>query len=260
MGFKLPLMLSGILNAFVLYQTVNREHKPVVTVTRYHFNQLLVKMASLSNTIYLVPGIVKFQNTSKNIAESDLKSYIKRLYHMGLQYLALCLTDRVSVFSDNMMKQVNSVKKQRFKPLLTKPGVNGDRFVSVSEQEKLEIRKKLDLECGGKVFLCIGRFVKAKGIDIAIKAFSQKKSNNDHLWIVGDGPLTSDYHRLVTMLELTQCVKFLGVQAKPETFYSAADFFIMSSIYEPLGQTILEAMSAGLPVLAFKPSKNVNTA
>ncbi|XQW85922.1 glycosyltransferase [Thalassotalea piscium] len=260
LGVKLPLMLSVIFNAIVLYKKIHQEYKPHITITRYHFNQLLAKTAGLSNIIYLVPGVVKFQNTSKNIADSNVKSYVKRLYHMGLQYLALRLSDRVSVFSNNMIDQVNAVKKQKFKPLLTKPGVDGNRFFPKTYQEKLLLRDKLDLKCDGKVFLCIGRFVKAKGIDIAIKAFAQKKSSGDHLWVVGDGPLSHDYQELVEGLGLTQHVKFLGVQEKPENFYSAADFFIMSSIYEPLGQTILEAMSSGLPVLAFKPGKDVNTA
>lgn len=260
LGVKLPLILSVILNAIVLYRKINREHSPEITVTRYHFNQLLVKIAGLRNSIYLVPGVVKYQNTSKNIADSNLKNYVKRLYHMGLQYLALGLSDRVSVFSNNMVEQVNSVKKQKFIPLLTKPGVDGIRFSPKSHLEKVNLRNKLGLKCNGKVFLCIGRLVKAKGIDIAIKAFAKKKSIDDHLWIVGDGPLLESYQQLAKSLDLNQNVKFLGIQAKPENFYSAADFFIMSSIYEPLGQTILEAMSTGLPVLAFAPGNNVNTA
>ena len=53
---------------------------------------------------------------------------------------------------------------------------------------------------------------------------------------------------------------FLGRQSCPEHYYKAADFFIMSSTYEPLGQTILEALSSGLPIIGAKSSDKVVTA
>ena len=54
-----------------------------------------------------------------------------------------------------------------------------ERFFPISGNEKLALRKHLGYPCEGKVFLCVGRSVKAKGIDIAIDAFAQLK-NTQH--------------------------------------------------------------------------------
>jgi 1,2-diacylglycerol 3-alpha-glucosyltransferase len=55
-------------------------------------------------------------------------------------------------------------------------------------------------------------------------------------------------------------VTFTGVIQDPTRYYQISDLFVMSSTYEPLGQTILEALSCGLPIVAFQPSVDVITA
>ena len=259
-GITLPTPISGILNAISLYKKMNREYQPKLLIARYHFNQLFAKLAGINNTIYLVPGVVKFQNSAKHITKNDFKSRIQWLYHRSLQYWAFTFCDRIAVFSQNMIQQVNNIKKQTKIPLLTKPGVDMERFFPISGNEKLALRKHLGYPCEGKVFLCVGRSVKAKGIDIAIDAFAQLKNTQHQLWIVGDGPLINQYKDQARALGITFQVVFFGVQSQPEEYYRAADFFLMSSIYEPLGQTILEGLSSGLPILAFKPAGKIETA
>ena len=259
-GITLPRPISGILNAIALYKQLNVEYHPQLLIARYHFNQLFAKLAGIKNTIYLVPGVVKFQNSEKHIAKRNFKSRLQWRYHIFLQYWAFKFSDRIAVFSQNMIQQVGSIQKQKNEPLLTKPGVDMNRFYPVDYSEKLALRKELGFECEGKVFLCVGRSVKAKGIDLAIEAFAKLKNTPHQLWIVGDGPLIDQYKDQARALGITFQVIFCGIQSRPEYFYRAADFFLMSSIYEPLGQTILEGLSSGLPILAFRPSYMVKTA
>jgi glycosyltransferase involved in cell wall biosynthesis len=259
-GLNLPKPISGILNAISLYKKINIEYQPTLLIARYHFNQLFAKLAGIRNTIYLVPGVVKFQNSAKHITKSNFKSRVQWHYHIFLQYWAFKFSDRIAVFSQNMIQQVNVIKKQKQMPLLTKPGVDMKRFFPINFEQKLILREQLKYPCKGKVFLCVGRSVKAKGIDIAINAFAQLKNTHHQLWIVGDGPLVDQYKDQARALGITFQVVFHGVQSQPEYYYRAADFFLMSSVYEPLGQTILEGLSSGLPIIAFQPSDNVETA
>ena len=76
-GLPLPKSLSGIVNAVSLYRQINKQYKPKFTIARYHFNQLFAKWAGLNNTIYLVPGVVKFQNSMQHIEKRGMKSNLQ---------------------------------------------------------------------------------------------------------------------------------------------------------------------------------------
>jgi glycosyltransferase involved in cell wall biosynthesis len=179
--------------------------------------------------------------------------------HKKMQYLAFKHSDKLFVFSENMLKQVRDINKT--KPIgICKPGVSLTRFTSANIEQKIELRQQLNLSPQNRVFLCIGRFVKAKGFDIAIKALKELDDKNTHLWLLGEGAEECELRQLCSRLGLEERVKFLGRQATPEKYYRAADFFIMSSNYEPLGQTILEALCCGLPIVGAKSSETVVTA
>jgi 1,2-diacylglycerol 3-alpha-glucosyltransferase len=259
-GIKLPLAISATLELIALYKKVNLKYQPEFLISRYHYNQLIAKLSGMKNTLYLVPGIVKYQNSTKNNGKQNFRSWFQWHFNLILQYWALISSDRIAVFSENMLDQVNDVLPQKIRPLLTKPGVDHQRFTPLNRLEKSQGRNNYHLDHQGTVFLCVGRCVKAKGFDIVINAFSKIQSRDAQLWIVGNGPLMDEYQSQVKQLELASRVIFMGAQSQPEKYYQLADFFVMSSIYEPLGQTILEAMSSGLPVIAFTASEEVQTA
>lgn len=260
LAIPVPKLLSDLYSAVQMYRMINSKYKPVLTITRYHFNQVAVKLAGIPNSVYLVPGVVKFQNSRKNLGSSSISNTLQHYYHRILQYWALKTSDRIAVFSMNMIKQVNSIVKLLDFPIVTKPGVDKSRFFPASRAQKLIDRKQLDLEFDGPVFLCVGRCVKVKGFDIVIRALQYSEIDNYQLWIIGDGPLQADLQNLANETGVFDRVKFLGSQSEPELYYRMADYFLMSSIYEPLGQTILEALSSGLPVVAFDKNTGVETA
>jgi glycosyltransferase involved in cell wall biosynthesis len=70
------------------------------------------------------------------------------------------------------------------------------------------------------------------------------------LWIAGDGPLRSALESKARSLGLVTPVQFLGFRADISSLLHAADFFCLATRSEGLGSSILEAMAAGLPVVA----------
>jgi glycosyltransferase involved in cell wall biosynthesis len=70
------------------------------------------------------------------------------------------------------------------------------------------------------------------------------------LLLVGDGPLRTQLERQTQDLGLTERVHFKGQVADIWPLLAGADVFALSSRYEPLGLAALEAMAAGLPVVA----------
>jgi glycosyltransferase involved in cell wall biosynthesis len=71
-----------------------------------------------------------------------------------------------------------------------------------------------------------------------------------HLVIAGDGPLRADLERRIAELRVGHAVRLLGFRNDIPRLLKALDVFVMSSKEEGLGTSILDAMAAGVPVVA----------
>lgn len=102
-------------------------------------------------------------------------------------------------------------------------------------------------------FIFIGRLVDWKAVDLLLLAFSQiMPQARGTLAIVGDGPERVRLERQVESLELGGCVTFYGwlPQADCARHLREADALALPSLYESGGAVVLEAMAAGVPVIA----------
>ena len=139
------------------------------------------------------------------------------------------------------------------------PGIDTSRFKIVSSDEKNDLREKLGLPLNKKIFLFVGRLVKAKGIDYLIGAMEQL-GDDCMAVLVGEGEQRQSLLKAIKAKSLEKKVIYVGRTSRVEEFYQACDVFVMSSTYEPLGQTLFEAVATGMRVVAFDKSTGVNTA
>jgi glycosyltransferase involved in cell wall biosynthesis len=98
-----------------------------------------------------------------------------------------------------------------------------------------------------------GRLVDWKAVDVLVEAFAQVRAQSPaDLEIVGDGPMRSSLEAQVRQLGIESCVHFHGwqPQASCAALLKASDVFVLPSLYECGGAVVLEAMAAGLPVIA----------
>ncbi|TYC90273.1 glycosyltransferase [Novosphingobium sp. BW1] len=106
---------------------------------------------------------------------------------------------------------------------------------------------------GGPVrFLTIGRLARQKGHDVLIEAFAQliAQGIDAHLTIVGDGEEQDALSAQIGRLGLACKVRLAGKIAYPAAELAEAECFVSASRWEGFGVAIVEAMSAGLPVIA----------
>jgi glycosyltransferase involved in cell wall biosynthesis len=91
-----------------------------------------------------------------------------------------------------------------------------------------------------------------KGHRYLLQAASSLKKHGFRLKyrIAGDGSLRRDLHQLTATLGLQEDVEFLGFVSDMSRFFSTIDIFVLPSLSEGLGLTVLEAMAAGKPVVA----------
>jgi glycosyltransferase involved in cell wall biosynthesis len=101
-------------------------------------------------------------------------------------------------------------------------------------------------------FGTIGRLVPAKGHSVLIEAFSRAAARipSAELVIYGYGSLERDLAAQIARLGLTGRVSLAGRTADPAAALQSLDVFVLSSVTEGLPLVILEAMAAGLPILA----------
>jgi sugar transferase (PEP-CTERM/EpsH1 system associated) len=131
--------------------------------------------------------------------------------------------------------------------------VNGvDSHVFRPKKNGELIRKKLNLGPKDVVIGTVGRMVPIKNQSLLIHSFSvlAKSHINVKLLLVGDGPMRGDLEKLVKRLECRDSVKFLGRRSDIPEIMTAMDIFALPSLSEGMSNTILEAMSSGLPVVA----------
>jgi phosphatidylinositol alpha-1,6-mannosyltransferase len=113
----------------------------------------------------------------------------------------------------------------------------------------------------GPVLLTVCRLVARKGVDLVIEALPQLASKHPGLrfLVVGQGPEQRALQDLAARLDVAERVVFAGPVADAElaAHYHLASVFVMPSRFigaeasvEGLGLVYLEAMAAGLPVVA----------
>jgi 1,2-diacylglycerol 3-alpha-glucosyltransferase len=106
---------------------------------------------------------------------------------------------------------------------------------------------------GKKLVLTVGRLVREKNIDVLIEAAPAVLREEQVVFIVvGEGPARVDLERKARDAGLAGVFVFTGFVSDRELMdhYAAADVFAFPSTYETQGIVALEAMAAGLPVVA----------
>jgi glycosyltransferase involved in cell wall biosynthesis len=116
--------------------------------------------------------------------------------------------------------------------------------------ERAKARRDLGVPPGMRVVGTVGRLAFQKAPEHFVRALAGLgRSNVFGVWI-GDGPLRVKTERLAGRCGLSGRILFTGERADVETLLPGLDVFAMASRYEGLPCAIVEAMGAGLPVVA----------
>ncbi|MFC5011045.1 glycosyltransferase [Nocardioides plantarum] len=117
-----------------------------------------------------------------------------------------------------------------------------------AELDRDTARTDLGLSRTGPVVLCLARLAPPKRPDLVVRAIAQVPGVR--LLVAGDGVLRAEVEGLVRELDLGGRVEVLGDRRDVARLLAAADLVVLSSDSEGLPITVLEAMAAGVPVVA----------
>jgi glycosyltransferase involved in cell wall biosynthesis len=98
----------------------------------------------------------------------------------------------------------------------------------------------------------VGRLRQPKRADLAVRALAIVRRTRPEatLDVVGDGPLRTGLEQLAEREGVKQAVRFLGVRNDVPQLLAGVACMLLASDYEGCPLTVLEAMAAGLPVVA----------
>jgi len=130
-------------------------------------------------------------------------------------------------------------------------GVDTEHFCHI-ERLGNRLRDQLALPKETVLIGTVGRFCIEKDYATLLDAFALlvKKTPEVVLLLVGDGPLRCELEAKAESLNLSKKVIFFGASDDIPGLLNSMDVFVLTSTHEGLPNTILEAMSVGLPVVA----------
>jgi 1,2-diacylglycerol 3-alpha-glucosyltransferase len=123
-----------------------------------------------------------------------------------------------------------------------------------SEADRRVARHALGLSQGDPLYLSVGRLAREKSQAFLLSAFAVILAELPTAWLVlvGEGDDRPRLERMASSLGIRDRVRFVG--AVPHelvgAYHQAADLFLFSSTSETQGLVVLEALAAGLPVVA----------
>jgi glycosyltransferase involved in cell wall biosynthesis len=97
---------------------------------------------------------------------------------------------------------------------------------------------------------CVARFESPKDHATLLVALAALRGRAWSLDLIGDGPAEARIRRLSERLGIAERVRFRGYQAEPEPVLATAQIFVLATRSEASPRSVLEAMRAGLPVVA----------
>jgi glycosyltransferase involved in cell wall biosynthesis len=102
-----------------------------------------------------------------------------------------------------------------------------------------------------QVILMMGALDRRKRQALAIKSLAPLlAAGTTHLVIAGDGPERGHLEQVCSRLRVERSVLFAGFVRDVRPFYAAADVLVQASMLEGVAQTIVQAIAAGVPVVA----------
>ncbi|QDT37467.1 glycosyltransferase [Stratiformator vulcanicus] len=133
--------------------------------------------------------------------------------------------------------------------------VNTPNLIDFAQiQASVESADEIDRSDGATHLICVGRLRSEKGQRDLLHALALLRTRGDQrpmrLHLLGNGPDEADLRRIASAEQIDDRVEFHGHVENPFEILGSADLFILPSLDEGSPNALLEAIAAGVPVIA----------
>ncbi|MEM1964379.1 MAG: glycosyltransferase [Candidatus Caldarchaeum sp.] len=230
-------------NAYRRMNALFREYNPTIVHTH------------LLGLNYAYPLMLRHRtpvrvHTVHNIAQQELKigKRLSRVVRVLAFRYRLGGVTPVAV-SAEVARTVEKVYGLRQVPTIPN-GIDLEQYRS-DAQQRLHVRAVSKVEDSAVVIVHVGRFNVQKNHEMLLRAFARLRwAEPTYLWLLGDGELMEPMRALARELQIEDRVRFWGIRSDVAAILNASDIFVLPSRWEGLPLSLMEAMAAGLPVVA----------
>jgi glycosyltransferase involved in cell wall biosynthesis len=199
-----------------------------------------------------VPGAHRASPYIISLRGSDVPGYSREL--RKIHYFMLPITRRIWWGAHRVIANSQDLRRLAAASM---PDLRVDVILNgaaMPQTPPIEVR-----QCSEGRILTVSRLIERKGLDTLIQAVARSRDRKLHLDIAGEGPEGPALRRLARSLGVADRVRFHGFvdRAQLGCLYSSADVFTLVSRAESCSMAMLEAMAAGLPIVATKVGGNV---
>lgn len=215
--------------------------------------------------ILLMRDLIKSLKPQILHMHGDMAVFFGSLASLGMRHKTICtlhdtnlwraslkgkMTKKIAIsFVDEFIAISEAVKDD----FMAGTSMNGQNIKVVPNGIPLEKFRRKEQPSDSSEIICVARLVtEKKGQDILVKALAILK--NDSIVcsckLVGDGESGEYLEALAKKYSLVDNIHFLGNRSDVPELLANAGIFVLPSRYEGFGIAIIEAMAAGIPVIA----------
>lgn len=180
---------------------------------------------------------------------------VKKTLYRWLEKLTSCWKDKIIVLSDFDYQTGQQAGIQTDKLVKIPLGIETPKFLSreIARQELAKL-SPISYLLSPTLVGTIANLYPTKGLDTLIEAVHilniQYKISNTQFIIIGEGPERKNLENLIKKYHLKSVVYLLGAVNNATQYLPAFDLFVLPSRKEGMPYTLLEAVAAGLPIVA----------
>jgi glycosyltransferase involved in cell wall biosynthesis len=203
------------------------------------------RWAVLAGKLAAVPALICTVHLAPSRPESRRVQLERRIINL--------LVDRfIAVSRFTQQLQVRHLHQSARKTVVIPNAVELKRYRDLPAESRDAVRRKQGIPSDAAVIGCVARLSEGKGLNYLVDAMPDivERVPHAHALLVGDGPLRADLERHATERGVRDRVHFAGYHQDIPAWLAAMDVFVLPSLSEALPLSILEAMAAGLPVVA----------
>lgn len=247
---RTPFSFKNIKAFFQLKRIMTNEninildtHNPVASI----LSRIAANLIGIDKVMYTVHGFFFYKGAS-------LK---KNLLFKPVEFFMARLTDVLIVTN---LEDYEAAQKMKVREnVYYVPGVG----VATEEISNLSVnvsnkKKELGIPENSFVLCSVGECIKRKNHESAIRAFSKIYTPDMYYIVVGDGLLFEHLNALVKELKLEKNVLLPGYRKDANEILKISDLYLFPSYQEGLSVALMQAMAAGLPVVASRIRGNVD--
>ncbi|MCJ2183183.1 glycosyltransferase [Novosphingobium sp. 1949] len=188
------------------------------------------------------PLVLKVSNA---LHRPDMPLPVRRGYGVWLR-LQGALFDRLVALSEPMQREIRTLTRARPDRVRT----IANPVLARRRLKRLARIAHAPRSVWSMHYLAAGRLVAQKNYPLLLRAFARAARPEDRLTIAGEGPERTAIEQTCRELGIAGQVHLAGHLASIDALLAQADALVLSSDYEGLPGVVVEALAAGLPVLA----------